>query len=199
MRRRLLIAAIVLVLLTPFVLLGVVLYTQSGLALVAGQLWRLERLGVHITGLSGTLSGPLRIELFELDHPRVHIVVHDIVIETELRGLLIQTLEASSVTARDAVVTLREDHTPPSTRPPHFLPRFLRVDARNAVLTHVRYEHTNGMVIEANRALGRVTVPPSTLLVRKGRAEGGQFNGQPFDAAGDLTLRAARPFAMTAN
>jgi len=95
MRRRLLIAAIVLVLLTPFVLLGVVLYTQTGLALVAGQLWRLERLGVHITGLSGTLSGPLRIELFELDHPRVHIVVHDIVIETELRGLLIQTLEVT--------------------------------------------------------------------------------------------------------
>jgi len=199
MRRRLLIAAILLVILAPFVLVGIVLYTQAGLSLVAGQLWRLERVGVHISGVSGTISGPLRVEQFELDHPRVHIVVHDIVIETELRGLLIQTLQASSVTARDAVVTLREDHTPPSTKPPHFLPRFLRVDARNAVLTHARYEHTNGMVIEADRLLGRVTITASTLRVRDGGAEGGKFNGQPFDAAGDMTMRAARPMSMTAN
>src|SRR5499426_2610313 len=105
MRRRLLIAAILLLILAPFLLLGFVLYTPSGLALVAGQLWRLERFGVHITGVSGTISGPLRVEQFELDHPRVHVVVHDVVIETELRGLLIQTLQASSITARDAVVT----------------------------------------------------------------------------------------------
>src|ERR1044071_7461437 len=168
MRRRLLIAALLLLILAPFLLLGFVLYTPSGLALVAGQLWRLERFGVHITGVSGTLSGPLRAELFELDHPRVHVVVHDVVIETQLRGLLIQTLQASSVTARDAVVTLREDHSPPSTKPPHFLPRFLRVDARNAVLTHARYEHTNGMVIEADRVLGRVTMTASTMRVREG-------------------------------
>lgn len=186
MRRRLLIAAILLLLLAPFVLVGIVLYTPTGLALVAGQLWRLERIGVHITGLSGTLSGPLRVELFELDHPRVHVVVHDIVIETQLRGLLLQTLQASTVTARDAVVTLREADMPPSARPPRFLPPFLRVAADNVVLTHVRYEHTNGMVIEANRALGRrVTMTSRTLRVREGRVEAEQF-----DASGDVTLRA---------
>lgn len=199
MRRRLLIAAILLVILLPFVLVGIVLYTPAGLSLVVTQLWRLERYGVHITGVSGTISGPLRIEQFELDHPRVHVVAHDIVIQTELRGLLIQTLQASSVTVRDTVVTLREDHTPPSTRPPHFLPRFLRIDARSVELTHARYEHTNGLVIEANRAVGRGTVTSSTLRVREGRAEGGQFNGQPFDAAGEVTLRAGRPVAMSGN
>jgi len=104
MRRRLLIAALLLLILAPFLLLGFVLYTPSGLALVAGQLWRLERLGVHISGVSGTISGPLRVELFELDHPRVHVVVHGIVIETQLRGLLLQTIKASSVTVRDATV-----------------------------------------------------------------------------------------------
>jgi translocation and assembly module TamB len=199
MRRRLLIAAILLVILTPFVLLGVVLYTPTGLALVARQLWRLERVGVHITGLSGTLSGPLRVELFELDHPRVHVVVHDIVIQTELRGLLLQTLQASSVTARDAVVTLREGETPPSTRPPHFLPRFLRIEASSVELTRVRYEHTNGTVVEAKRALSRVTISAQTLRVRDGRAEGGQLGAEQFDATGELTLRAGRPFGMTAN
>ena len=62
MRRRLLIVAILLLILAPFMLLGFVLYTPSGLALVAGQLWRLGAVGVHITGVSGTISGPLRVE-----------------------------------------------------------------------------------------------------------------------------------------
>src|SRR5688572_11526450 len=198
MRRRLLIAAILLVILAPFVLLGVVLYTPSGLALVAGQLWRLERLGVHITGLSGTLSGPLRVELFELDHPRIHLVVHDIVVHTQLRGLLWQTLQASSVTVRDAVATMRDAEMPPSTRPPRFLPQFLRVDAGNVELTRVRYEQTNGMVIEGNRAQGRVTVTARTLLVRDGRIDG-HIDAQQFDAIGGLTLRAGKPFGMEAN
>ena len=194
MRRRLLIAAILLLILTPLVLLGIVLYTPSGLALVAGQLWRLERVGVRITGLSGTLSGPLRIELFELDHPRVHAVVHDIVIHTELRGLLLQTLQASSVTARDAVVVLRDAEMPPSTRPPRFLPQFLRVDARSIELTRVRYEHTNGTVVEANRLLGRVTMTARTLRIRQGQVEAEQFG-----AKGELTMRAGRPFGLEAN
>ena len=194
MRRRLLIAAILLLILTPFVLLGVVLYTPGGLALVAGQLWRLERVGVHITGLSGTLSGPLRVERFELDHPRIHAVVNDIVIHTQLRGLLLQTLQASSVTARDAVVILREADMPPPTRPPRFLPQFLRVDVRSIELTRVRYEQPNGTVIEANRVLGRVTMTARTLRVRDGQVEAEQFG-----AKGDLTLRAARPFGMEAS
>lgn len=194
MRRRLLIAAILLVILTPFVLIGVLLYTPSGLALVNSQLWRLERFHVHITGLSGTLSGPLRVELFEVDHPRVHVVVHDIVIETQLRGLFVQTLQASSVTARDAVVTLRDAEMPPSTRPPRFLPPFLRVDARNIELTRVRYEHTNGTVVEANRVTGgRATMTSKTLRVRDGNVE-----AEEFGAKGELTLRAGKPFGMEA-
>jgi translocation and assembly module TamB len=195
MRRRLLIAAILLLILTPFALVGFVLYTPTGLALVGAQLWRLERVGVHITGLSGTLSGPLRVELFELDHPRVHVVVHDIVIHTQLRGLFVQTLQASSVTARDAVVVLRDAKMPPSTRPPRFLPPWLRVDARNAELTRVRYEHTNGTVIAANRAMGgRITMTTRTLRVREGNVE-----AEDFGAKGELTLRAGKPFGMQAN
>src|SRR5687768_11126770 len=195
MRRRLFIAAILLLILAPFILLGIVLYTPSGLALVAGQLWRLERVGVHITGLSGTLAGPLRVELFELDHPRVHVVVHDIVIHTQLRGLFVQTLQASSVTARDAVVVLRDAEMPPSTRPPRFLPPWLRVDARNVQLTRVRYEHTNGTVIAANRAMGgRITMTTRTLRVREGNVE-----AEDFGAKGELTLRAGKPFGMQAN
>ncbi len=196
MRRRLLIAALLLLILAPFILLGIVLYTPAGLQLVAGQLGRLERFGVHITGLSGTLSGPLRVKLFELDHPRVHIVVHDIVIEPQLRGLLLQTLKASSVTARDAVVTLRDADMPPSTKPPRFVPQFLRVDADNVVLTRVRYVQPNGTVIEAGRAQGRGTITARTLRIRDGRIVDGRINDLPVDATGTLTLHAARPMGM---
>ncbi len=199
MRRRLLIAAILLLILAPFVLLGILLYTPGGLTLIGGQLWRLERYGVYITGLSGTLSGPLRVEVFELRHPRVHIVVHEIVIQTQLRGLLLQTLQASSVTARDAVVKRLDAEMPPSTRPPRFVPQFLRVDANNVVLNRVRYEQPNGMVIEAGRLQGRGTMTARTLRIRDGRVIDGRINEQPIDASGTLTLHAARPMGMEAN
>lgn len=194
MRRRILIAVILILILAPFAFIGVLLYTESGVTIIAGQLWRLERVGVHITGISGTLSGPLRVERFDLDHPRVRVVVHDIVIHPQLRGLMLQTLQASSVTARDALVVLREADMPPTDRPPRFLPQFLRVDARSIELTRVRYVHSNGTAVEARRVQGRVTITARQLRVR-----GGRVDAEQFDASGGLTLRAGRPFGMTAN
>src|SRR5918999_1381174 len=102
MRWRLLIAAILALLLVPLAFIAVLLYTETGVRIAAGQLWRLERFGVHVEGVSGKFSGPLRVQRFRLEHPRVQVQVHDIVIEPQLRGLLIQTLQAGSVTARDA-------------------------------------------------------------------------------------------------
>jgi translocation and assembly module TamB len=198
MRRRLLIAAVLLLILAPFVLLGILLYTPGGLSLIGSQLWRLERSGVHISGLSGTVSGPLRIQRFELNHPRVHVVAQDIVIHTQLRGLLLQTLQASSVTVGDAAATLRDVEMPPSTKPPRFLPQFLRVDAKQVDIAHARYQQPNGMVIEANGAQGRVTMTARTLRVREGRVAGGRIDAQQVDATGELILRAGRPVGMEA-
>ena len=107
-----------------------------------------------------------------------------------------QTLQASSVTARDAVVTLRDAEMPPSTRPPRFLPQFLRVDVRNVELTRVRYVHTNGTVVEANRALGsRVTMTARTLRVGDVQCRGRATS----ERKAELTLRAGKPFGMKAN
>ena len=126
MRKRLLISALLLLLLAPIVLVVVLLYTETGVGLLAQQLPRLERIGVRIEGVSGTLAGPLRVTRFELDHPRVHVVVHDIVIEPKLRALFVQTIQTRSVTARDALVEIRAAEMPPSDRPPRFLPRSRR-------------------------------------------------------------------------
>ena len=193
MRTRLLIATITVLAALFAALLGTLLYTEAGLAAVATQLGRLQRYGIHIEGVSGTLAGPLRIARFELDHPRVQVLVHDIVIDAQLRGLLLQTIRARSVTARDALVVLREADLPRNDRPPRFLPRLLRIDARDVDLGHVRYVHMNGTAVEADRIRGRVTITGRRLSARGVRIE-----ARDFDAAGDLRLRAARPLGLQA-
>lgn len=192
MRARLLIVLIA-VLLLPLAVVGVLVYTPAGLALVASQLGRLERYGIYIEGVSGTIAGPLHVSRFELDHPRVQVLVRDIVIDAQLRGLLLQTLRARSVVAGEALVVLREANLPPSDRPPHFLPQFLRIDARGVDLRRVRYVHQNGTAIDADRVRGRVTITARSL-----RARGVRVEAPEFDAAGELRLRAAQPFGVWA-
>ncbi|MDY6946914.1 MAG: translocation/assembly module TamB domain-containing protein [Pseudomonadota bacterium] len=186
MRTRILLIIVAAILLAPVVGVAVLFYTQAGLQLVAGQLWRLERYNVRIEGLSGTLSGPLRIARFELNHPRVHAVANDIVIDPQLRGLFIQTLQAGSVTVGSSVVELHQVDMPPNDKPPRFLPTFLRVDARNVELANVRYVHLNGTVVDARTVRGRVTVTSSRL-----RAHHFAVDSDLFDASGNLLLRAA--------
>ena len=185
MRTRLILIIVAVLLLAPVVGLGVLIYTEAGVNLIAGQLHRLERFGIKIDGLSGKLSGPLRVARFELNHPRVHVVVHDIVIEPQLRGLMIQTLQTRSVTARESLVELRQADMPKRDRPPRFLPSFLRMDARNVVLSNVRYVHVNGTAVTAKTVRGRVTVTSYRL-----RARDFYVDADLFDATGDVRLRA---------
>jgi translocation and assembly module TamB len=186
MRTRLILIIVALILLVPIAAIGVLVYSEAGLQMVAAQLWRLERYHVKIEGVSGTLAGPLRVARFELNHPRVHVVVNDIVIEPELRGLLIQTLQAGSVTARESLVELHQVEMPHSTTKPRFLPSFLRVDARKVELTNVRYVHMNGTAVDARSVRGRVTITSSRL-----RARGFAVDSDLFDATGNVLLRAA--------
>jgi translocation and assembly module TamB len=186
MRTRLILIIVAIILLVPVAAIGVLLYSEAGLQMVAGQLWRLEKFHVKIEGVSGTLAGPLRIARFELNHPRVHAVANDIVIEPQLRGLLIQTLQAGSVTVRESLVELHQVDMPPNTKPPRFLPPFLRVDARNVELTNVRYVHMNGTVVDAKTVRGRVTVTSSRL-----RARDFAVDADLFDATGNVLLLAA--------
>jgi translocation and assembly module TamB len=191
MRKRLLIAALILLLLAPLALIAVLIYTEAGVGLLAQQLPRLERIGVRIEGVSGTLAGPLRVTRFELNHPRVHVVVHDIVIEPQLRALFLQTIQTRSVTARDGLVEIRAADMPPSDQPPRFLPRFLRIDARGLDLSGVRYVHLNGTTVEAERVRGHVTISARRLRVRSL-----QVDARKFDAVGELALRAATPLGL---
>lgn len=191
MRKGLLIASILLIML-PCALLAGLFYTEAGLALVAGQLGRLERFGIHVDGVSGTLAGPLRVGRFELDHPRVQVISHDIVVDLQLRALVLQTLQTRRLTARDTQVVLREPQSPPhGDRPLRFLPPYLRIDARGVDLREVRYVHLNGTAVDARRLQGQVAIGARQIDVRNAR-----IDAERFDAAGRLQLRAGRTPAL---
>ncbi|HKE97168.1 MAG TPA: hypothetical protein VKB34_22855, partial [Povalibacter sp.] len=176
---------------TPLALVGTLLYTPAGLSMVASQLGRLEHYGVRIEGLSGTLAGPLYIKRFELDKPNVHIVSNDIVVWVRIRELLVQTVHVSSFTARDTLVEIRNAPTPPSDKPPHFLPGFLRVDVRGMDLTGLRYVNVDGTAVDATRLRGRVRISPSLLRIREFQVEAPRFN-----LAGEGRLVAQRPLGL---
>ncbi|AMN48212.1 hypothetical protein ACG33_14115 [Steroidobacter denitrificans] len=191
MRKSLLIVSILLIML-PGTLIAGLFYTETGLALIAGQLGRLERFGIHVQGVSGTLAGPLRIERFELDHPLVQVISHDIVVDLQLRALILQTLRSRSLTARDTQVVLHERQAPSrGDRPLRFLPSYLRIDARGVDLHEVRYVHMNGMAVDAHRVRGQAAIGARQIDIENTRIDAGQF-----DAAGRLRLRAGRTLSL---
>jgi translocation and assembly module TamB len=176
----------------PLALIGTLLYTPAGLSMVSSQLHRLERFGVRIEGLSGTLAGTMHVDRFELDHPNVHVVVHDITSTLQVRELILQTIRVSSFTARDALVEIRDaPPSPPSTKPMRFLPSFLRIDARGVDLAGVRYVNIDGTVVDATRVRGRVRISPRNLRGRDLMIEAPQFG-----LTGNVRLRAGRPLGL---
>ena len=192
MRKWILIILVTVLIAAPVTLIATLLYTPLGLSMIAAQLYRLEPLGVRIEGLSGTLLGTLHIDRFELDHPNVHIVSHDIVATLEARELLLQTIRASSLTARDTVVEIRSaPPTPQSTKPMRFVPNFMRVDVRSAELTGLRYVNIDGTAIEVTTLRGSVRIGPRRLRIREFRIEAPQFL-----LAGNGRLFADRPLGL---
>lgn len=191
MRKWLFIAILVLIG-VPLTLVGTLLYTETGVTLIAGQLHRLERFGVRIQGVSGTLSGPLHVQRLELDNPHVHVVTHDITAQLRLRDLLVQTVRIESLSARDTLVEVRRaSATPPSTKPLHFLPSFMRISARKVDLTGLRYVNIDGTVVEADHLQARARISPGTLRVSKF-----QVTAPQFQITGQGRMRARRPMTL---
>ena len=191
MRKWIVIAALALLILIPIAVVGVLVHTSYGVQLIAGQLHRLERLGVSIEGLSGTLAGPLKITRFELDRPNVHIVSHDIVAHLEFREALLQTVRVKSLTARDTLVEIRSAPPDPDPKPLRFLPSFMRIKLRGLDLEKVRYVNINGFTVDADRLRGRGRLSPGRLIVSEFQADAPQFN-----LSGNGELRAQRPLIL---
>lgn len=170
----------------------VLAYTQTGIELLVAQLNRLERLGIHAEGVSGRITGPLRIARFELDHERAHIVVEDIVIDLKLRWLALQTLDINALTATSANIELKTapDEPPPDT-PPRFLPGFLRVAVTKAEIGSITLTTVGGQSITTTSASTALRLRSDRLWL-----DGLDVVAPLFTVQGDLELRAARPLGL---
>ncbi len=191
MRKWILIIVAVLIVI-PALLIGVVVYTPAGMNIVTWALPQLDRFGVRIEGVSGTLSDRIFVERFELSRPNVHIVSHDIVAQLRVRDFFIQTIGLESLTARDTQVEiLNAPPTPPSTQPLRFLPSFLRVAVHHATFSRLRYVNIDGTTVDADELRGSARISPRRLRVYEFHVDAPQFN-----LHGSGRLLAQRPLGL---
>jgi translocation and assembly module TamB len=183
-----------ILILAPFVLVLSVVYTQFGLRQAIARLPVLERQGVHIEGVTGTLAGPLHIDKFELFNSHVHVLAHDITVDLRVRRLFVQSISATSVKIGDALVEVKESDSPPNDKPTKFLPTFLSLDATSVEVGAAKYVHFNGTTtMSADRAHARLSVTAYSL-----RVDDIDIQSPDFDVSNaDLRLRAKKPMGLT--
>ena len=192
MRTRIALVVVALLLVAAASAFYVLAYTQTGIELAAAQLSRLKTVGIRVEGVSGRLTGPLRIARFELDHKRVHVVAEDIVIDLHLRWLALQTIDVTSATVARAAVELKSaPDEPPPTTPLRFLPGFLSIAVDRVDVAAITLQLQNGQVFVIDHVAAAVALNASRLAVRDFTVESPLANLQ-----GNAVLAAARPVGI---
>ncbi|MET0658899.1 MAG: translocation/assembly module TamB domain-containing protein, partial [Steroidobacteraceae bacterium] len=196
MRKRLLIASALLLFALPAAGVLWLLHTQAGLQWAVAQLGHFRTFDIKIEGVTGTLAGPLSVRRFELDHPRVHVVLNDLNADFRLSGLFLLSVNARAVSGRDGLVEMRRvPESPDSGKATRFLPRLLRINARDITLTNVRYVNMNGFTLDADRVAAKHVRMSSTDL----RVEDFEAQAPWVSARGNYEMHSARPLRLAAD
>ncbi len=192
MRTRLALVIAALLLLSAGAAFYALAYTQTGIELAAAQLSRLKDVSIHVEGVSGRLTGPLRIARIELDHKRVHLVAEDIVIDLHLRWLALQTIDVTAATAARAWVELKSapDEPPPAT-PFRFVPGLLSIAVDHLDLKSITLTLQNGQVFAIDHVQATAKLNASRLTVTDFVVDSPLANLQ-----GNVLLTAARPIGI---
>ncbi|HSN71340.1 MAG TPA: hypothetical protein VLT59_07515, partial [Steroidobacteraceae bacterium] len=166
MIRRVVLIALFLLTIVPVGIVAWLLFTESGLATIAGQLYRLERFGVRIEEVSGTVRGPLAIGFIEIDTDTVHVVAREISAEPLLRSTVLQTAAFDWLRAESVDVELKpgRDDEPEREGAPRFLPAWLRVLAERVEIGGARFATADGFEIKATRIAGRLELTRTRLM-----------------------------------
>ncbi len=194
MRRRTLIIialALLVCLSVPALTVYWVCYTQSGLQWLAGRVSGLRTVRMEFSGLTGQLRGPIHIERFELDHERVHIVATGINADVRLRRVFLQTIDADYVNIASLQIQLKTRTSPESTRPPHFLPQWLRVNARAVSVGKATLTLVSGRQLEA-----RETRAAAVLTGDRVRVKHASVISEGLLLAGDAMLTTGQPLRL---
>jgi translocation and assembly module TamB len=194
MRRRTLIIialALFICLSVPTLAVYWLCYTESGLQWLAARVSGLGKVHMQFTGLTGPLRGPIHIERFELDHERVHIVATNINADVHLRRVFLQTIEADYMDIANLQIQLKARTSPESTRPPRFLPHWLRVNAHAVSVAETTLTLKSGREFEAKQARAAAVLTGDRLKV-----DHVSVTSEQLALAGDAMLNAGEPLRL---
>ena len=152
-RRTLIVIALCLLIAVgaPLITLYWVCFTESGLQFIAARVTKVGKVSIRIEGLQGRLAGPLSASVVEIDQQRAHIIVHDLRADAALRSLLFQTIDVDYLEIGRLEIAVRRRTEPAEKRPPRFLPRGLRLQAKSVSVDALQLTLPNGRVLEAER------------------------------------------------
>ena len=163
-RRRIALLLAGLLVLLPSAAVLVVASTERGLQAVATRLGRLGPVTLHAEGVSGTLAGGARIELLDIEHPRVHLRFTGIDIRLQLAPLLWQTIDVPALQLETALVEVRH---PTNTNKwnPRFLPALMRIHADSVRIARGTLVVPNGMRFDVTNVDSAGAVLPKQVRI----------------------------------
>lgn len=167
MKKRIAISVVLLLLLLPCGAVVWLTYTASGLQFALEQLNHIPNMSVVIRGVTGKLAGPLHIDYFELDHPRVHVLARQIDVDLNPALLLSGLISLKTLSIAQAEVTLKRGTPSPDTGPPTFLPGLLRINADAVKIATVRFVSFNGYTLDAAPLNAQASLTRHQLSLRQ--------------------------------
>jgi len=193
MRKVLIISGIVLLVMVsiPAILFYWLCYTESGLHWLAARTQGLKTARIEFEGLTGYLAGPIHVDRFVLDHPRVRIDARDVNARAHLSDLWVQTVHVEQADVRSIAVQVRR--VPPSQekREPRFLPAWLRIRASSIDVARANLLLQNGMDFDAAPLRASATLTTDELRVSRS-----SIRSEKYTLSGALILRARDPIAL---
>jgi translocation and assembly module TamB len=198
-RRKLLVALLVLLGLLPSALLTFVVTTETGLAFAAARLQRIGSIRLAIEGVSGSLVDGFRIRSLEIDQRLVNIRVTGITGRIELLPLLWRRIVVPELAIETARVQLRRVQPIPGAKRwnPRFLPSMLRIDARGVTVARGDLVYQSGRVETWREITAAGIVLPKQILVTQARlardflhfdTKGRLFARNPIGLEGEMTI-----------
>ena len=191
MRRGLVIAG-VFVLLAALVGAGAhrLLFTQQGLEFVVGQLERLPTMQIKVSGVRGTLAGPLEADRIVIDHEAAHIELRQVRVVSRVRALQIGLVTLDDLAIGKVDVKLKERPDRPETET-RFLPAWLRIAAPDFRVADVAVTLLSGQRIVATEVRGSLNLTRWRLELDPVAVRGPQGN-----VDGRVELRATTPLGL---
>ena len=183
-----------LLLLIPLAAIYFLAYTEAGFRFaVRVTPHKLGPITMDIRGASGTLVDGINVESFDLVHDRVHVHATGIHGRVNVLPLLWQTIDAHDAHIEAAFVQVfpRVSY---AQWVPHFLPRFLVLNAAGTRIDKATLIAIGGQRLEGTNIVSTASLRHKSLRVFESTLRMGDLHGS---ASGEL--RAAEPMQLTAS